>query len=213
MAESIRRPAPPCRPTDDAEAALLAQHEGLVRWVVRRQRLGPLAYADAVHEGRIGLWQAIRHYDPARGTTFSTYAVPAITHAIWGAVAREQTSLRSCPTDSLVTPDDLCEQLQAAALAPAVRAAVAGLPTPLREVVVAHHGLDGQPPATFAVIGARLGRTKQRAHQLYQDALERLAHPSPSLALRQLTDRLTRPAYRATLRRQHQRARARRRQR
>src|SRR5437773_4302449 len=30
--------------------------------------LGPLSYLDAVHEGRIGLWRALRRYDPARGT-------------------------------------------------------------------------------------------------------------------------------------------------
>ena len=214
MSESIRRPAPPCSPARDSEAASeaagLAQHERLVHWVVRGQHLGPLSYADAVHEGRIGLWQALRHYDPARGTTFSSYAVPAIAHAIWDAVAREQAPLRPCPADSLVAQDDPSEQLHAATLAAAVRAAVAQLPPLLRAVVVAHHGLDGQPPETFGVIGARLGRTKQRAHQLHVDALERLAHPSQSLPLRRLTDRLSRADYRRTLARQQRRARARR---
>ena len=48
-----------------------------------------------VHEGRIGLWQALRGYDPGRGTRFSTYAVPAITHALWRAVA----AARATPAD------------------------------------------------------------------------------------------------------------------
>jgi RNA polymerase sporulation-specific sigma factor len=198
-------------PPDANESALLAQHERLVTWVVRQQRLGPLSFADALHEGRIGLWHALRRYDPSRGTTFSTYAVPAIARAVWSAVAREQAphSARA-PLPVIATELDPLAALYAQALASAVRTAIAQLPTPLREVVVSHAGLDSQAPATFATIGARLGVTKQRAHQLHSAALERLAHPSSSLLLRQLTDRLTRPDYRATLARQQRRARARR---
>ena len=211
MSQSTQRPAGPGKEAAGSEAALLAQHEPLVRWVVRRQHLGRLAYEDAVQEGRIALWQAIRRFDPARGTTFSTYAVPAIRHAVWQAVAREQASLRTGSAVSLVAPDELSDRLHAAALAPTVRAAVAQLPAPLREVVVAHLGLDGAEPATFAAIGARLGRTKQRAHQLYVDALARLAHPAYSLPLRRLTDRLSRADYPRTLAQARRRARARRR--
>jgi RNA polymerase sigma factor (sigma-70 family) len=213
MEESTQRATGPVKAGGAAEAALLAQHEGLVRWVARRQWLGPLAFEDALHEGRIGLWQALRHYDPTRGTTFSTYAVPAISRAIWTAVAREQAprpvTLPEPPP--LVGDADPAALLHAAAVAAAVRAAVTQLPGPLREVVVAHCGLEGQAPETFAAIGARRGVTKQRAHQLYGEALAHLAHPAHSRPLRQLTDRLTRAAYQATLARQRQRARARRR--
>src|SRR5258708_14922590 len=65
----------------------MAAHDGLVQWVVRRQWRGDLAFDEAVQIGRIGLWHALRGYDPARGNRFSTYAVPAITHAVWAAVA------------------------------------------------------------------------------------------------------------------------------
>jgi RNA polymerase sigma factor (sigma-70 family) len=211
MSESTR--AQTCRETEPGagEAAQLAQHERLVHWVVRHQGLGPLSYVDAVHEGRIGLWQALRHYDPARGTTFSTYAVPAITRAVWSAVAREQRAalVGPAPTATYDGPE-LGERLDRQALAMAVRTAVAQLPRPLRAVVVAHAGLDGKEPATFAAIGARLGVSKQRVHQLYGQALERLAHPSASRTLRRLAERSTRADYRATLARQQRRARARR---
>src|SRR4051812_42451426 len=80
--------APPPGPGD--WAAALAAHEGLVRWVVRQQWRGTLAFADAMQAGRIGLWQALRRYDPTRGPRFSTYAVPAIQRAIWAAVAADQ---------------------------------------------------------------------------------------------------------------------------
>lgn len=42
----------------------LAEHEGLVHWVVQRQWLGELPYAEALHQGRIALWRALRGYDP-----------------------------------------------------------------------------------------------------------------------------------------------------
>jgi len=208
MSESTRPRVCQGKEASACEAARLAQHEGLVQWVVRRQWLGPLAFADALHEGRIGLWQALRHYDPARGTTFSTYAVPAITHAVWEAVARERAALPRVPTPSAAL--DPAAALHVAEVAAAVRAAVRQLPPPLADVVLAHAGLDGHEPETFVAIGARLGRTKQRAHQLYADALARLMHPAHSRTLRQLTDRLTRADYRATLARQQRRARRRR---
>jgi len=66
----------------------LAKHEGLVHWVVRRQWLGDLPYAEPLHVGRIALWRALRLNDPTRGTAFSPYAVPAIKRAVWRAVAQ-----------------------------------------------------------------------------------------------------------------------------
>ena len=70
----------------EVSAEQLAEHEGLVRWAVRQQRLGGLPFADALHEGRLGLWRALQGYDAARGTSFSTYAVVAIKRAVWRAV-------------------------------------------------------------------------------------------------------------------------------
>jgi hypothetical protein len=40
-------------------AQALAEHERLVHWVVRRQWLGELSYAEAVQAGRIALWRAL----------------------------------------------------------------------------------------------------------------------------------------------------------
>ncbi len=38
---------------------LMSRHERLVPFVVRRQTLGKLPFAEAVQAGRIGLWKAI----------------------------------------------------------------------------------------------------------------------------------------------------------
>ena len=46
----------------DSLNRLMAEHEGLVHAVVRRQVLGDLLFAEALQAGRIGLWRAILGY-------------------------------------------------------------------------------------------------------------------------------------------------------
>ena len=160
------------------------RHESLVHWVVHRQWLGGLPYAEAVQAGRIGLWRALARYDPSRGCTVSTYAVPAIERAVWRAVARARREGVGPP---VVDQDglDLDDSVDAERAAALVAELVATLPDVLRHVVVAHWGLGGAEPATFRDIGRGLGVTKQRAHQLHTEALIRLADPAASLGLRQ----------------------------
>jgi len=142
--------APP-QPGPGDWAAALAAHEGLVRWVVRHQWRGALAFEDAVHAGRIGLWQALRRYDPTRGTRVSTYAVPAIQRAVWAAVAADPPRPRlpagSPPRDTAPEPIEAVHQAQVQA---AVHALVGQLPVRARQVLVAHYGLGAAPPQSFA---------------------------------------------------------------
>jgi len=186
----------------------LAQHERLVRWVVRRQWLGDLSYAEALHVGRIALWQALVHYDPGRGTAFSTYAVPAIAHAIWRAVAQEQAHAPEQPTAHLpqtstspgASPEAMLEDHADRLLAcHLLHRLVAQLPHPLRSVIVARYGLTGDPPQTFTAIGQALGVSRQRAHQLHAEAILWLAHPAHSLDLRRCLDCNSVADYRAYL--------------
>lgn len=191
----------------------LAAHDGLVHWVVRRQRLGSLAFVDALHEGRIGLWKALQSYDPTRGTRFSTYAVPAIAHAVWNAVAAASPEPIPLvlPLADWVDETDPSEPLHHTQVCEALHALVATLPARLRDVVIAHYGLDGALPQTFAQMGQRWAISRQRVHQLHRQALLVLSHPAPSHALRFLVDRQQRVAYQQTLARQRSLARARRR--
>src|SRR3990172_5287243 len=96
-------------------ATEMAKHERLVRWEVSQCRLSGMPFEDAVQEGRIGLSRALRGYDAARGTTFSTYAVVAIRRAVWAAVARHRAeAVRDLDPDSdesahpahFVSPED-----------------------------------------------------------------------------------------------------------
>jgi len=191
----------------------LAQHEGLVRWVVRQQWRGALSFADALHAGRVGLWQALRHYDPTRGTQFSTYAVPAIQHAVWAAVAAERPTpppgASVLPLPTAVHPE-VADHLQQAQVHAALHTLVGQLPPRLRAVVLAHYGLGSTPPRSFAAIGRTLGVSRQRVHQLHRAAVLALAHPSRSLPLRRLVDRHGRADYQQTLAQHRQAAHARR---
>ena len=194
----------------------MVQHEGLVRWVVRQQWLGDLPFRDALHEGRLGLWAALQHYDPGRGTAFSTYAVPAVARAVWQAVALQQRLITPAYPLSAVSPSlrseldagiDLDEAIDNAQVRSLLLDLVEGLAPRLREVVIAHHGLGDEPPQTFAAIGQALGVSRQRVHQLHNSAILWLAHPAHSLPLRRLLERHSRTDYRRALARQRQAAR------
>ena len=187
----------------------LAEHEGLVRWVVRQQWLGELPFADALHEGRIGLWHALRHYDPTRGSAFSTYAVVAIARSVWSAVASYHTPLSSAAPKGYPTSlsddegGDLSEIVSQAQVRIAILELVDQLPPRLRQIVTRHHGLDGALPLTFAAIGKTMGNlSRQRIHQLHLAALLWLAHPVHSLPLRRLLERHSRTDYQKTAARQ-----------
>ena len=183
----------------------IEEHENLVHWVVHRQWLGPLPYQDAVQAGRIGLWHALRRYDPERGHAFSTYAVPAIRRAVWRAVVECQPPAHislsrsgwlappSSPLDATRALDEVTRLLVCDALCDLV----CRLPCRLAYVIVARYGLTGDPPQSWRAIAEGLGVTWQRVQQVHTEALLWLAHPAHSLKLRQLVGRNTVSDYQA----------------
>jgi RNA polymerase sigma factor (sigma-70 family) len=170
---------------------LMARHDGLVQAVVRQQVLGDLPFEEALQAGRIGLWRAILGFDPERGFAFSTYAWPCIKHRIWRAVkAYGRVDRTQIPLDTLEVPDPAVVW-EGKAIRRALLSMVDRLPPRLAYVVVARYGLKGHGPFLYRQIGAALGLTKQRAHQLHTEALVRLRHPAFSYRLRSLLDRHT----------------------
>ncbi len=59
-----------------------------------------------------------------------------------------------------------------------MRAAPAGLTPRDRAILVARHGLDGEPPRTLQEIGRSLGLTRQAVQQAEARALRQLRHPT-----------------------------------
>ncbi len=173
---------------------LMARHDGLVHAVLRRHRGGTLSYADTLQAGRIGLWHAILRYDPMRGFAFSTYAWTCIMRRIWQTVKVETRAARrglAVPLFFRVGATDPAQLTERRTLIQAVLELVQRLPMRLQLTIVAHYGLDGDAPVSFAQIGRALGLSEERARQLHCEALLWLRQPAHSQMLRSLLNRHT----------------------
>jgi RNA polymerase primary sigma factor len=153
--------------------------------LVQRQVRGCLSYWDSVQEGRIALWRSLEHYDAKRGR-LSGYAVPAIKRALWTAAgkARRHAAHEPLQAEPAGEPWSGDEALDRALERMLVRRMVARLPRRLRTVIILRYGLDGAGESSFVEIGQALGVSKQRAHQLHQEAILLLADPAGSIPLR-----------------------------
>jgi RNA polymerase sigma factor (sigma-70 family) len=186
--------------------ALLRRHEGLLHAIVRRQWRGGMAYADVAQEGRIGLWQAIMHFDPHRGVAFSSYAWPAIERRLWRAVAVTAKQARAEQAGRHRVPSqlpDVVHMAEEALWRAQVRAALAELlihlPDRLREVIIAAYGLDGAPASSLAALGRRYGVSRESVRLWRNEALVQLRLPVFSARLRELCQQNSRAAYARTL--------------
>ena len=179
---------------------LMAQHDRLVPWTIRRYGRDMLPYDEAQQAGRIGLWQALLHFDPARGVTFSSYAVVAIGRHIYREGQRYRRFWRPLPMLLPDLPPDPLEVATAHLVHQAVPRWVQTLPARLRFVVRAYYGLDGYRPQVLPALAPLLGRSTQRAQQLLQEALHWLALPQPSWEVRLFLERTSAPELRAAQR-------------
>ena len=176
---------------------LMMRHEGLVHWVVRRQRLYGMAYEEAAQAGRYGLWRAILGYDTQRGVPFAAYACIAIMKQVWVAVESYRVHLRrEVPKGVLVlyfyqTGPDPAELWEWQEIRECLRRLVRRLPKRLRDVIQAYYGLDGQEAHTLQAIGEELGVTREWVRQLRNQGLMWLRQPAHSQELRSMLARHT----------------------
>lgn len=182
-----------CRECQDT---LVRQHEGLVHVVLGRQRRGDVPYEDLVQEGRIGLWQAVLHFDPQQGTAFSTYAGVAIERRIWRAVKRANRPQGWMPRPEALNPAEIAEEeVWWGQVKEALGETVARLPDRLRQVICAAYGLEGNAPCTLAAIGREYGVTREMARYWHNKALLLLRVAAFSAQLRSLCGQDSRAAY------------------
>jgi RNA polymerase sigma factor (sigma-70 family) len=179
----------------------MAQHDGLVHAYIQRQGGGDIPYEEALQAGRIGLWHAIRGYDPARGTAFSTYAWVAIWRQVYRRGQELSRDTDACLPEMPATEvmPDLAEELDQELTTRALHELVGQLPKRLRRVIVGRYGLGKHPPCTLKELGKELGLSGERVRQLQQEALAWLRHPAHSWRLRQLLGKNRAADYRRAL--------------
>ncbi len=178
------------------------QHDGLVRAFVQRQGGGDLSYEGALQAGRIGLWRAIRGYDPSRGFAFSTYAWVAISRTIRRA-DKENDHTPSLCLGGLREQSytlDLEAWVDRILIYRALHDLVAQLPQRQRQIIAARYGLIGASVRQLDEVGSELGLTGERVRQLQQEALAWMRHPAHSVRLRSLADKNSARDYRQALR-------------
>jgi RNA polymerase primary sigma factor len=193
--------------------ALVRQHQNLVHLILRRQCRHDLPYEDLFQEGLIGLWQAILHFDPQRGYTFSSYAGVAIARRLWLVIHRLTRPQGFLPPPEPPDPVEAATRSDwLICLHTILQQTLPGLPPRLQEILHAHYGLGGAPPQSLTQIGRQLGLTPERVRQLRNEALHCLRLPARSAPLRRLGDHNDRAAYCAARaqRRAYQRAQRRR---
>jgi RNA polymerase sigma factor (sigma-70 family) len=179
----------------------MEQHDGLVHAFIRRQGGGDIPYEEALQAGRIGLWHAIRGYDPTRGTTFSTYAWVAICRQIHHRAKElsQDTDIWSQKMPASWILRDPAGELERKLIQSVLLGLVSQLPERLRQVIVGRYGLGDDPPCMLKELGKELGLTRERVRQLQQEALAWLRHPAHSWRLRQLVGKNTAADYRRAL--------------
>jgi RNA polymerase sigma factor (sigma-70 family) len=176
--------------------ALLQRHEGLVHYVLQRQKRGGVAYVDLAQEGRIGLWQAVLHFDAQRGLAFSTYAYAAIERRIWLVVARANRPQGMQALPEAVDARRIAEEnLWRREVYSALTEALLRLPDRMRQLLVAFYGLEGGTPRNMVVIGQQWGMSRQAVRYWYHNALLLLRLPVFSARLRQLWGQDSRASY------------------
>ena len=93
----------------EAADLLLNRYKGLVRAKARSFYLVGQDNEDLIQEGMIGLFDAVRDYDPDKGAAFTTFADLCISRQLYTAV---QAGLRKkhAPLNEAVSLEDLSEQ-------------------------------------------------------------------------------------------------------
>jgi RNA polymerase sporulation-specific sigma factor len=183
----------------ECQDALVRQHEGLVHVVLGRQFRGDVAYEDLLQEGRIALWQAVLRFDPERGVAFSTYAGVAIQRRIWRAVRRANHPQGWMPRLEPPNAVEIAEErVWQGQVKEALAQAVSRLPDPLRQVICAVYGVDGNSSCTLAAIGREFGVSSEMVRYWRDKGLLFLRLATFSARLRQLCGQDSRSAYART---------------
>ena len=185
----------------DSLALLMARHEPLVKYAVKRQNIGDLPYDEADQAGRIGLWQAILKYDAGRGYRFSTYAYSAIVHQIWADVKahckanKQEHTTRAWAQYFRHWEAGPAQRQKEQEVRESLQTMLIKLPARQQQILEIRYELGGQKWQTYQKIGQALGYSGEWVRQLEIQALVWLRHPAHSQELRTLLRRHSQQEY------------------
>jgi RNA polymerase sigma factor (sigma-70 family) len=160
----------PSRRSIEERNALVLEHRRLPAWVYLRLRrrwwpVARLGYDDATQAGFLALIRAAELWQPELGK-FSAYAVTSIRRKMLQEALKPGLCCERLPEEESL-PERAATEPLSAHECQRVRAAVAALPPRLRAVV---EGWVNEGQANRAT-GRALGVSRQRVHQLRQEAL------------------------------------------
>lgn len=163
----------PPRPLTDAQRDLAGQWIRLA-FKVAREFNGRLPADLLDSEAMLALCDAARGFDPARGFKFSTYATWAIRYRIMRAISKQAAMLARrrevCEEDGTGVVDQHAGPAETAEARDVATAARRLLPKRAWRILWAHFSRG----ETYAVVGARLGVSRQAANGTARAALRRL---------------------------------------
>lgn len=194
---SLSSPSVSVRSPEDV-FLLVSKNQGLVHKAVERilGNWAPEDDPDAAEEwrkeltmdGQKGLRRAAEKYDPARGTQFSTYAMPWISKYVREAAEELRETYfhvsldkpvadgedSSATLGDLIACDDAEDPFESVARAADcewARELLDALPPRERSIVARYHGLDGLSAQTFNQIAEDDGVSTQCTNRIYQRAI------------------------------------------
>lgn len=159
-----------------AADTLLTRHHKLIWGCVWKLSLPDWVDTDDLFQaGQVAMWHAMTKWRPDAGAKFTTYAKPAVWHAVVRAAQTEQkkaTSLDNRPVD----PDgsDLLNTLCAPEPAEppdGIREWVESLPPTHRQIVELRYGLSGEPQ-NWKQIGEVVGLSQSDARRMCGNCLD-----------------------------------------
>ncbi|MCR5134451.1 MAG: sigma-70 family RNA polymerase sigma factor [Clostridiales bacterium] len=111
-----------------AEEQLIARYKGQVRLRAKAYYILGADREDVVQEGMIGLFKAVRGYDPEGGAAFATYASVCIDRQIQDAIKAAARKKHEPLNTSLSLDEESGARIAAAQFGAAAEAGAAGMP-------------------------------------------------------------------------------------
>ncbi|MFD4562397.1 RNA polymerase sigma factor [Streptomyces sp. NPDC058469] len=139
----------------------------------------PAAAEDLLSETWLQAFAARRTFDPARGSARGWLF--GVAHNVLAQQLRRAGRKEPAPGPDVTDPWQVVDQrLDAAAMAPALRRALAELPTEERELLLLISWEQLTPTEAAAVVGIPAGTARSRLHRARGRLRDRLALPRPT---------------------------------